>query len=73
MDIKIGEQPNINISLTPSPKINIEFEAKYIGGGNFVESSQVKHMVALTESQYNNLAQSGKVQDDTFYIVYDEE
>lgn len=71
MDIKIGEQPNIGISLKSSPKIDIKFEAKYLRGGNFVSSTEIKNIEPMTELQYNALVQSGNVREDTFYIIYD--
>jgi hypothetical protein len=72
MEVKIGEQPNINVSLSQSPPINIAFETKFLRGGDFVASAKIKYIEPLTESQYNNLVKNGEAREDTFYIIYDE-
>ena len=73
MDIKIGEQPNINISLTQSPPINIKFETTYLRGGDFVGSSGLKYIEPMSGSAYENLLNIGAVRDDTLYVTYENE
>ena len=72
MEVKIGEQPNINVSLSQSPPINIAFETKFLRGGDFVASAKIKYIEPLTEIQYNNLVENGEVREDMLYVILEE-
>lgn len=73
MDVKIGEQPKIEFKLQPAAPVNIHLEAKYIRGGDFVESSQIKRIEAMTEEEYKHKREVGAIRDDILYILYNEE
>ena len=72
MKIGVGKESPINISLVPSPPINVSFETTYIGGGDSVASSQIRNIEPLTEYEYNRRIESGDIKDDTLYLILDE-
>jgi hypothetical protein len=72
MDVKIGEQPKIKFELRPAAPVNIHLETKYIRGGDAVTSKSVARIVTLSEVEYSNLVASGKIEENTLYLIPDE-
>lgn len=73
MDVKIGEQPNIKFQLQPAAPVTIRLETKYIKGGDSVTSDSVREIEVLTQSQYEGLVNTGKIDDNTLYIIKEDE
>lgn len=71
MEVKVGEQPNLKIQLSPARPINVHMESKFILGGAFVASNDVSAIVVLSKEDYENLEKTENIDNKTLYLTYD--
>ena len=74
-----GQLDSITVGQIKSPVIeegeqltvDVKEDGLYVGADKFAMLSDVPNLITLSETEYNKLLEEGKIQEDTYYYIYD--